>query len=104
VNLRTARVLLGERNAGIEAVSEWETVRGEEADMLYPAPTASFSPLSHSLEPHTAIPHISRKRSWPVSMTFWKLIVLPGKIHARPQTVANHDVLRRTTHTGRRPA
>jgi hypothetical protein len=36
VTLRNARVLLVERNAEIEADSEWETVRGEveEADML----------------------------------------------------------------------
>jgi hypothetical protein len=48
VTLRTARVLLGERNAEIEAESEWEAVRGEveEEDMLYPGPTAAFSPLS----------------------------------------------------------
>jgi hypothetical protein len=84
VTFRTARVLLVERNAEIEADSEWETVRGEvesEADMLYPGPTASFSPLSHSLEPYSAVPHVFRKRSWPASMTFWKLIVLAGEIH-----------------------
>jgi hypothetical protein len=74
VNLRAARVLLVERNADIEADSEWETVRSEveEADMLYPGPTASFSTLSHSLEPHSAYPHVFHKQSWPASMTFRK--------------------------------
>jgi hypothetical protein len=103
VTLRTARILLGGRNAEIEANSEWETVVGEveEADMLYPG--LVLSALSLSGAP-LSFPARLLLAELACIYAFPEPIVLAGEIHACPQTVANDDVLRRATRTGRRPA